>query len=258
MSTNIQDKLLQHEETPDDNVWNRIVAALDEGSLSTVGSRLNEFQTPPPPAAWTSIEKQLPAPVIPLFRRYGKRLRYASAAAAVLAGAFLLSLFYPKQSESEEAGQPRITRLSVLPLPQKAEQSNDDRIEQPTINDVVTHVTVPKMERLSFAAVRDKESRVRHEATTASLDICDLIPEVAHRKTAIALNAAVDRYMIFSREDGNAVKLPRKLFDAVACPAKDDNCKQNLREVQQKFASSAISADFTGVLEILRNLGENQ
>jgi hypothetical protein len=64
--------------------------------------------------------------------------------------------------------------------------------------------------------------------------------------------------MIYSDGDGNAVRLPKKIFSAFACPTEDIKCKQRLQQLREKFAESAMTADFTGLLQILKSLQENQ
>jgi hypothetical protein len=86
----------------------------------------------------------------------------------------------------------------------------------------------------------------------------NLVPKIAKRNTVIAFNEDDEKYMAYSREDGNAVKLPKKMFDALTCPTKDVGCLQRIKQLQEKIAASALFADFTGVLDILNNLGENQ
>jgi hypothetical protein len=64
--------------------------------------------------------------------------------------------------------------------------------------------------------------------------------------------------MIYSDGDGNVVRLPKKLFNAFACPTGDISCKQRLQQLREKFAESAVTADFNGLLQILKSLQENQ
>jgi hypothetical protein len=54
------------------------------------------------------------------------------------------------------------------------------------------------------------------------------------------------------------MKLPKKLFDFITCVKEDITCKQEMQQLQQRFASSVLTTDFTGVIEILKTLKENQ
>ena len=64
--------------------------------------------------------------------------------------------------------------------------------------------------------------------------------------------------MIYSDDDGNAIRLPKKIFSAFACPTEDLICKRRLQQLREKFAASAMTTDFNGVLQILKSLQENQ
>ena len=48
------------------------------------------------------------------------------------------------------------------------------------------------------------------------------------------------------------------MYDAITCPNKDVSCLEKIKQLQEKMAASTMFADFTGVLDILDNLGENQ
>jgi hypothetical protein len=64
--------------------------------------------------------------------------------------------------------------------------------------------------------------------------------------------------MVYSDGDGTAMKLPKKLFDFITCVREDILCKQEMQQLQQRFASTVLTTDFTGVLEVLKTLKENQ
>ena len=63
---------------------------------------------------------------------------------------------------------------------------------------------------------------------------------------------------MYSDGDGNAMRLPKKLFDFISCVKEDVSCKQEMQQWQQQFAAAVLTTDFTGVLEILKTLKENQ
>lgn len=67
-------------------------------------------------------------------------------------------------------------------------------------------------------------------------------------------SSSLNDFMIYSDEDGNAMKLPKKLFSLVNCPNGDDSCKERILNMQQKLSSASIASGFTGILEMLRQL----
>ncbi len=44
------------------------------------------------------------------------------------------------------------------------------------------------------------------------------------------------------------------MADFVNCKDEDTGCKQRLKELRQRMAAKAMTTDFTGVLEMLRQL----
>ena len=84
------------------------------------------------------------------------------------------------------------------------------------------------------------------------------MPMQAERNEMVGASTTADKYMIYSDGNGNAIRLPKKIFSAFACPTDNFDCKQRLQELREKFAASATTADFNGLLEILKSLQENQ
>jgi hypothetical protein len=92
--------------------------------------------------------------------------------------------------------------------------------------------------------------------STASIE--RVVPQYAERTNAIDYSSTDDKYMIYSDGDGNAMRLPKKLYDAFACNTDRITCKQKLKKLQEQVAASAMKTDFTGILDMLNNLQENQ
>ena len=81
---------------------------------------------------------------------------------------------------------------------------------------------------------------------------------MAYEKQTVATNIPLEKYMVYSDGDGNAMKLPKKLFDFITCVREEVVCQQQMQQLQQRFALTAMTTDFTGVLDIVKNLKENQ
>ena len=73
-------------------------------------------------------------------------------------------------------------------------------------------------------------------------------------KEALFNFSSLNDHMVYSDGDGNAMKLPKKLFSLVNCPDGDGSCKERIHQLQQKLSSTAMTADFTGILDMLRQL----
>jgi hypothetical protein len=79
------------------------------------------------------------------------------------------------------------------------------------------------------------------------------LPQKANKEELLNYSE-LDSYMVYSDGDGNAMKLPKKLFSLVHCQDGDYTCKERIKQLQQKMASGATTTDFAGIIEILRQL----
>jgi hypothetical protein len=260
MNKDIQNKLAQFEAQPPAEAWNRIAAALDD-SLNNTAIRLQELEVSPPLQTWDHINHQLDekskAPIIPFYKKYATALLTGSAAAVLALILFFSGILSNKGTVSEPSFMQVVRNLQ----PTVETEPTTVNKEQQNLNEATP--AEASIARRSYKQESVTENKRDIETLAfASHDyvapVEKLIPDCVERNSALAFTHPVDRYMVYSREDGNAVKLPKKLFDAVACPSKDAECKLKLKQVQEKFAASAFTADFTGVLDIINNLGENQ
>lgn len=239
MSSQIQNKLLHYEVPPPSEMWDKIAASLDEPFPGSLSEKLYAFESTPPESAWRKIfnnlnAKQKEAKVVPFYVRYRKPLKYSSAAAIFIFAAVLVSLLVSKKTESE------------LPV---------DRT-------------------VKFSAKKDSsilfESKANRQKNTASAPLqkgtSQSFSKISQAPISSAENDDIsgslsDKYMIYYDAEGNTIRLPKKIFNAFVCPLdRPDNadCKQRLKKLKEKFASSAVTADFNGILEILKSLQENQ
>jgi hypothetical protein len=262
MSSELQHKLLHYEVAPPEQVWDKIAASLDQDIPFTVSERLLQFQQTPPPSAWTAISKQLDHPqrhavVLPFFKRYRRPLKYAGATAAMVVLAVLVSLMVSKKTESEVSIQGQTKVPASRP-----QQTNDTAPpQQPEeINTLMARAGKPaKSQGISFYR------------GAVMLEPMNMISEVAHMEQFFPglaapthalpsrdLSSKYDNYMVYSDDEGHAVRLPKKMYDAIACPNDDLICKQRIKYLQQQVSSAAVTADFTGLLEILNNMKENK
>jgi hypothetical protein len=264
MDNQIQNKLSQFEVQPPEAVWQYLTDALDEKTLEALGNRLSQFEVLPQDHSWNSIAAQLgdtaPARIIPFHRKYAKPLKYASAVAIFTAVALIFNLMISKKTESEPTVQANVKKILNADQDRQREEVvtgspvSDER--DGAVAGISTYSTGGRS--MVYAGARRKISDFTPtlgEPTAASVTV---IPGCAERNTAIAFSKDADRYMAYRLENGSAIKLPKKMYDAITCPNKDINCLQKIKELQEKMAASTMLADFTGVLDMLDNLGENQ
>lgn len=255
MSSQLQNKLLHYEVQPPEGVWNKIAASIEENVSLPLSEKLYHYEESPSPVVWQNIVKLIDAPpigktkIIPFYIRYRRPLKYSGAVAIFIFLAILTSLLISKKTESE------------LPA---AGVSNTSTIKKDTAKtpaDSKEKNPVAKAnEKNNIAPIaKSKISRNEETETHASFSFIEnFLPHQAERNETVTSSIDPDKYMIYSDGDGNVVRLPKKIFNAFACPTDDVICKQRLQQLKEKFAASAMTADFTGLLQILKSLQENQ
>lgn len=256
MSSQLQHKLLNYEAPPPEGVWNKITASLDENILLTLSRKLYQYEAEPSVTVWQTISSQLDnsvkqeAKVVPFHIRYRRPLKYSAAVAIFALIALVTSLFVSKKTESEVPAQG--VASSVI-----KKDSTNSPVESKEENSVAQLSGTNKPEHL---IARSKISSIKQDEyqSSSSSSFESFLPQQAERNEMVSSSIPSDKYMIYSDGDGNVVRLPKKIFSAFACPAEDIMCKQKLQQLKQKFAASAMTADFTGLLQILKSLQENQ
>jgi hypothetical protein len=257
MSSQLKNKLLHYELQPPEGVWSKIAASLDENLSVSVSEKLYHYEEEPSTKVWQSIvsELQLPdreeAKVVPFYIRYRRPLKYSGAIAIFIFLAILTSLFISKKTESELPPKQAATTATT-------KKDSSKPAENPNENNSATQAPQKtKTQRLIARSKASKESQDEvQNFSTASLE--SFLPQQAEKNDIVSSPVSSDKYMIYSDEDGNVVRLPKKIFSAFACPTDDAVCRQRLQQLKEKFAQSAMTADFTGLLQILNSLQENQ
>jgi hypothetical protein len=257
MSSQLQHKLLHYEVQPPEGVWNKIAASLDETISTTVSEKLYQYEEEPSPIIWQNISSQLnnsvseKAKVIPFYVRYRRPLKYSGAVAIFIFLAVLTTLLISKKTESELPSQgiakTNTTKKDTSKLPVTSQE--DNTVARLSDKNKPNHLIA----KSKVSGVRQEESQNSNSSSFESF-----LPQQAQRNDIVTTSISSDKYMIYSDGDGNVVRLPKKIFNAFACPTEDISCKLRLQQLKEKFAASAMTTDFTGLLQILKSLQENQ
>ena len=257
MSESIKNKLSDFKAMPPEGCWDRISNALDEGTAG-LKERLYHYHIPPPPSAWNRIASYLDSgklngKVVPMFLRYQKTMRYAGMAAVIIAlVVFAWPYFSRVDDQTPVPDSITSTPLTRLPsnnnTPAEAETENTENISNSVKKE---YTTIAKNRK---PAERNEEDHEEPEI----IAMLDYVPSAPVENEILLQTTPFDKYMIYTDEDGHAMKMSKKLFEVFDCATKEIACRQKIRDLQNRFASSAVSSDFTGLLEILRNLQENQ
>jgi len=255
MDSQLQNKLFNYEPQPPDEAWEKIAASLNENISLSVSEKLFQYEKEPPLAVWQNVVDGLEninterAKVVPFYVRYRRPLKYSGAVAIFIFLAALTSLLVSKKTGSELPSQSIAnTRATKKDTPQTSSQPESNNTLQPGKNS--------KPEPL-FG--KSKLPKVNHEDSQISFSADEnFLPRQAGRNEIVTTSLTADKYMIYSDAHGNAIRLPKKIFSAFACSTEDLVCKQRLQQLREKFAASAMTTDFNGLLQILKSLQENQ
>jgi hypothetical protein len=251
--------MLEYAAEPGKKVWDAIEAQLNDQSAYV--KKLHDFEAAPPANLWEKVNAQLPSeklqPVIHM-----KWVRYA--AAAVLFIAFSYGYYFLNQNAPTQGA---VATGSVLPvLPKQNEKETESRpVAEETKEPQVVQNTITSSPSDNQLNVKDLPKRVaayslrKIASDEDHIEVSNsFIPAYAERKSKIAFDASVDKYMVYSDGNGNAMRVPRQLFDYIACITDEINCKRRKAVLRAKLAATTLSADFTGVLDMLSGLKENQ
>lgn len=248
MSNQLQDKLLNYEVQPPEGVWNNIATSLNDAFSPDITERLYNFEAIPAHTVWNRIDRELTtAPVekgkvIPFYTRYRRPLKYTGAVAIFAFLAVLTSLLISKKTESELPAQ-NVASTVKKDTSKSTSPTENSETEERNREKAIAKVNMPK--------------EIAHNKVSALLEE-GFMPNHAPKTETVSSSLVPDKYMIYSDGDGNAIRLPKKIFSAFACPTDDLICKERLQQLREKFAASAMTADFNGVLQILKSLQENQ
>lgn len=251
MSSNLQNKLFHFEAPPPPGLWDRI--AEDLAADDTFAQRLYNYQQPPPVGVWIKIENGLedtaPAKVIPFTTRYKKPLRYLAAASFIAVILVAATLLLRRTDAGSLAGANKILSpgLQTPPLTNDTDvASNNPAVDEPSGLQRTSR-------QAAIVTLKRTLASVRPQTIFPSLSISrKFIPRRA-AETALHF-ASPDNFMVYSDNDGHAMKLPKKLFSLVNCPDGDGSCMERIQQLQQKLAASTVTADFAGMLDIVRQL----
>ncbi len=253
MSSKYQDKLTDFEAIPSEKVWENVSAALDKYHSPHFADRLYLYESSPTPDAWIQILHQLnnaAPPSLPFYIRYRQHLKISGVAAIVIFLAVLSSLFISKKTISEVPSDSAavLTNLAGKAASGETNFSGTSRI-----------TSIQNEKQASPSAFSERTSLHFPVLQSSSLDLVNgFLPQLAERKISFNFNHTAEKYMVYSDNEGNAVRLPKKLFDAFVCPSNNVICHQRLKNLQERIASSSLTPDLTGLLDLLNNLQENQ
>lgn len=245
MNSDLQNKLQQFSAEPPAGTWDKIASALD--AEESFAPRLYAYEETPPAVNWQKIEKALAeqttdvpekAKVVPLNRRLSKPMRYIAAASIIAIILVTITL----TTERTEAGALETDGTTAVPaatLPVTAgtpPSGNRDNSRQ-DFNSNGSDTEPNGQNSLARSQTQRPNSLAgKRDFSTAPI------------------NALQSHYVTYSDGNGKVMRVSRKMETYINCDDSDRQCKQRLKELRQKMAAKAMTTDFTGILEMLRQL----
>ena len=262
MEQNFQDRLNNFQLPPPEGVWNKIDRVLEAQEEKRLARKLFYFEIIPPAQAWQKLSFKIGSDKETAARKrpIKKYLLYASIAASIILS--IISVNFLTGNNNTVTEESLITTPKIVTPSKNAEYNKTDSVNRiiegtGSSNHFIAAVHSPKKSWFSTHQLRLKDIEERLIGS-ASSSLEKFVPESAFRNKEISYEDGLDRYMIYASDDGNAVRLPKKMYDNFACPSNDPSCKEKIKMLQQKMVQGSFASDFTGVLDLLSNMDDRK
>lgn len=293
-----KDDLLNLEVQAPISAWQKIVHQLDEPILESLSKKMYDYEVKAPAQAWEKITAALneeATPIIPLRNNYNKIFRFAAAAAiiGIMAWAGFSLLNVNKESTDSSLADNNIksieqttktpSKTAIETIPEKTketiavtttpEKNNTTNFIKPAQSKNNLVQTSPRGTTRSID-VDDPDfsiSTSSEEGHTSSNDIAVSDVQNLHKKnkpSAVAAdgNTTEARYLVYLTDNGDMVKLSKKLADLKCIYNKDGSisqdamaslneaaCNDQLKYWQEKVANSSLQSS-SNPLELIQIL----
>ena len=254
-------KLYSYQQEPPPETWENIHEALDSGIANEFSHKLNVYALLPPEAVWDKVAAQLKpvnvsTPIIPIRRRYQKKTWLASAA-AVFIMAILTNVVLDKRNDPEQFHSQVLKKTTS---PEVRQNTNSLAGKDKSAGASTENLPLYKKNKEELKpSARLFHFKAMPLQAASNLSLAGFgFPNLAIRTSQMTSEVPDEKYMIYIDSEGNAFKLPKKLYNNLVCPTNEPGCKEHLKQLQEKLAISATNSDFTGLLDMISNMKENQ
>ena len=288
--TKFRSDVLKLEVQPPSFTWNKIAEQLDTEPQENFSKKIYEYEVAAPSATWENIiavldAEQTTAPVIPIRKNYSRLFRIAAAAAIIgfiaWAGFNLLNNEKSTTDDNNIAQKDGKTIVPVTPpaVDTKQTPSIETKTENNTLAEATTEIALVKandngVKKWKPALKKQQESIYTFAATESHSGSDDFViadTKSLHLKnkpvTKTSDNDSEARYLVYLTEQGDIVKLSKKLADMKCIYTKEGNvsqdalakldasqCNDQLKYWQEKMANSSLqsSSNLLELIEILK------
>lgn len=233
---------LQAMETPPPAAaWDHILNHLEEEhSFGHVAERLRSFEVAPPAAIWSKIDEALDAakPVstlAPVRKGHFNWSKYAVAACIV--GLLGFGIFHLVERSNKDAESIAATLFPVKQDSSTPGIAMDDPKNKPVVK--------PHAENGHGLALNETPAKSSQIKTAAGNTY----------KTTLERNKAIQgRYIMLMTEDGNVVRMSKKLGNMADCVAGENSgeaCNYQIEQWQKEMAKASVAATPDNFLDLL-------
>jgi hypothetical protein len=262
MNPEILKKILQYAPEPPVKVWEGISKILDENNPGDLADKLQNFTAIPPAATWQKIEEKLnhgKTGILVKSQRFFTMGR-AIAAAAIVIIATASILFWNREGENAFVAGP--STPAAPDTNSSSAQGNSGSGTQKNItidseNPGADHGNKQASLVRNYRPGRQPASNNKSFAHSSMMAVHSFIPNKAQEKAIAVSTFPTEKYMVYSDDNGNAIRVPKKIFELISCVKEEIVCQEQIQQMQSRFASYVTTNDFTGLMEMLRNLKEN-
>ncbi|HMK25676.1 MAG TPA: hypothetical protein VK483_06570 [Chitinophagaceae bacterium] len=266
--SSLQNKILNHEVTPPNGVWEKIANALDESELAhEFPSKLYEAEVLPPVSVWNKIANSLDAEyeaAIPERRRISPLFKYA--AAAVVIG---LLAWGGMQVLNNRSGNKELVKQEVQHSEKDSPESftnennasADNSISEEARNDAALEASKRTFAKLDIP-VKSRIKEIASGFSFAASSGTENIPGIFPNDEMISSNPA-NRYITLMTPEGNIIRMSKKLTDMVCCVSgedENDECKDQMKKWREKIICSPTchsTGSFMDMLDLVHALQDN-
>lgn len=242
---NVAKKLEQAEVPPPHNIWAQLSHTLDEEDyFQAVSKKLNHIEITPPPDLWSKIQPAISnkkeAAVVPMHASKSRNWRRFAVAASIIA---LLGLLIYNLAENSFKDTDQIwAKVQQDDTPKPLIAKNEKPVSKNA------PVATPKNTVLTNVNTAATQTHIKTKNGNAY-------------STTVERNKELDgRYIVLMTEDGDVVRMSKKLGNIADCiaGAANNTCDDQIKEWQKEIASNTIAAtpdNFLNILELANEEG---
>lgn len=251
MNEKLKQILFNYKKAPPPETWNHIRRQLQE---KAVRHKLFHYAAPPSHSVWEKLNNELnqawSAPSKP--RR--RSLLWIPVAALLLL-AFVFDFFLNRK---KPAPTPAARTEQIYPpasnLQNKAPQ---DRI---FVKKAAKNNSGGK-QNFEFV-IRQRPSGNEHpfQRTVLKGQLSEAVVALVapHEKIRILDLGQPDEYLVYTQDNLHYTRVAKKVFPLVLCATVDHSCKNQIDQLQSRVTTASFTAGFTGFVDMLIHLRENQ